>query len=107
MNTYKVTKLSRLEEPHHNINNETLHPGFEAWGPPFEMPTIGRRFIIIGDYGISTSPVKCVYQHGSESQDKLVLPSDFPKAKELVIPELKNSDYLFATLNSVYHLTKD
>jgi hypothetical protein len=104
---YEVTKLSYLEKRHHDVDNLSVPKGFTGNGVLWNLPTVGQRFILMGDYGVNTSPVKSVYQHESETQDKLVLPSDFPRAKELIIPELKKGDYLFATLNSVYHLTEE
>lgn len=58
-----------------------------------------------GDNYLRTSLIKSILVQGSEN-DKLVIPSDFPEAYRLKIPELKEGDTLFATSNSVYHLRR-
>jgi len=55
-----------------------------------------------------SSPVLSVYEHSqnkiNEGQDKLILPVDFPMSSDIKLPELKEGDILFATLNSIYLL---
>ncbi len=107
----RCTKLVQHDDEKHPLPAEApdawfrgrVYPGDTFKGHTEQLPTVGKEFFI----GIlRTTEVKSIYEHdGIAGNDKLVLPAGFPNATKLVMPEVKSGDMLFATLNSIYHLT--
>jgi hypothetical protein len=105
----KITKLDKLANPTHWHNPFGFQNGESLDGHSMDYPVINKRFTVMMSKGsgfLSTSKVKSIYIRGSEN-DKLVIPSDFPDAKELDFSsvKLKNGEMLLATCNSIYMIT--
>lgn len=106
-------KLDNLANPYRDSSGVVRCNQFEDGYFPC-CPTEGECFDLF-DYAdhdylrIGTSIVMSVWRVGSEDKDKLVLPTDFPStARNVELPkEVREGDYVFATMNSLYWLQPD
>ena len=107
MQLYELTKIGYAASPAVDPSKHEVVEGFSIVGRPLHQPSVGRKLVFLSgkyedDTTIVTTELKSVYVHGTD-QDKLVLPSGFPDAVNLRLPEeIKDGDTLFATQNSVY-----
>lgn len=110
---YKLTvsKLSNLVHPDTPSKHARIYEGDTFIGSSKSLPKVGARLLLdnartpTGDYVtyFHSTTVKSLYKHGS-SADKLVLPTGFPDAVNLKLPEMGKGEYLIATKNSVYYI---
>ena len=118
---YTLKKIGNRDEPENHNQDRMYHytGALTAVGRevPEGEPTIDRTELRCGDVAFldcvggsffHTSRVRSIYIHDDESHnDKLVLPSNFPNASDLKIPELNKGDVLLGTMNSVYLCRKE
>lgn len=104
-----LTKLDKLKSPiiEDNPWGNEINDVIVGFSP--DKPKIGMPFYIVTEdelEGVRTSRVKSFYVHDTNN-DKLVLPSDFPDARDLDFSKvnLKSGEMLIATCNSIYMVT--
>jgi hypothetical protein len=97
-----IKKLGNRDTPE-GINQEIKYT-FTGNGGPLELNK--PFFVTKNGYFFQTSKVRSIYIHGSEENDKLVLPKDFPVSKDLSLPSsMKEGELLLATMNSIYYIS--
>ena len=99
-----LTKLGTHENAKFKVNPFGAFLNDPMCGEFTELPKIGNSFEIIDV--ITTSKIKSIYIKGN-SQDKLVLPMEFPNVLDVDFSKVKleNGEMLLATNNSIYTLT--
>lgn len=107
MINYKVvvTKVDTLSNAKYKDNPFGLSNAESLVGYTPTLPKVGEQFRLTGMIPLITTAIKSVYHKGT-GQDKLVLPEAFiAETENLNDLKMKEGDILFATKNSIYHVS--